>query len=442
MKSTGMIIDGIFASEAIDSSGEVLDIDGCDIVDFEEGKGVANYEHKNEETEGAFGQEVVGRIIFAKKIFKRADCDNERQQMYWDKVEVPFIYGIVRLADGAGHAGAKALAALIRDHNANGEPILVRYSIEGSTLKKEGQKLLRSVARRVAMTIKPCNRSCHSGLLEDPFAPEGFKTNPTEEAKDILDSITNKKSEHVHPMFTPLGGSYEGEYNPLVKEEDTKALFKTLFKLKAIQKLVDKGLFKATTAGSYDAAPGMLTGGAALQVEDLGHKRKIVNQAKAALRDYGKRVVNKTEFKAFLKARMPEAADEFIDHFVDRVHDFSVKKNEEELETIAIPNLVYKLENVCIKLTKAVELLKQPQLKFMNHEIVPGRAKHAKGEFSLLHENEDFYVGVPVEKENDYEAEDLVKLPKLKEATHYVVDKKPKVLIGGVPHAFASEEDA
>src|SRR5688572_20970386 len=122
--ATGMIVDGVFASQAIDSSGEILDVDGCDISTLDV-DGVANYEHKSpddKDQDANNGEEIVGKIIFAKKIFKESDCDTDRERLYWNQVKVPYIYGMVRLYDGAGHSGAQALAAQIRDHHANEEP--------------------------------------------------------------------------------------------------------------------------------------------------------------------------------------------------------------------------------------------------------------------------------------------------------------------------------
>ena len=57
--STGMLIDGIFASEAIDSSGEILDVKGADITDFEDGKGVLNFEHRGDDAPGASANDIV-----------------------------------------------------------------------------------------------------------------------------------------------------------------------------------------------------------------------------------------------------------------------------------------------------------------------------------------------------------------------------------------------
>lgn len=337
--STGMIIDGVFASQAIDSSGEILDIEGCDISTLDV-DGVLNYEHKEGDKKlagaGNNGEEIVGKILYAHRVMKESDCETDRQKEYWRKVgHIPFIYGMCRLYDGAGHSGAKALAAQIRDHHANGDPILVRFSIEGATLDKKGNRLVESVARRVAATLKPCNRTAVSGLIEDPRAPEGFEAKPIkqeQQVKDILagvmddhrDQEDTKKRELEHPSYKKLGGVHEVEVESLIKDEgDLKQALTLLTKLK---------MLKALSAGTTDAAPSTLTGGAALQREDhSGFK----NRAMAALRDYGKKKFDKGEFKQFVKAKMPEADDQFIDHFADIAEDYHVKraalkKGEEE----------------------------------------------------------------------------------------------------------------
>ena len=63
----GMIIDGVFASEAIDSSGEILDIKGCDISDLENGYGVLNWEHNGSENKKEDANNIIGKIVFCKK---------------------------------------------------------------------------------------------------------------------------------------------------------------------------------------------------------------------------------------------------------------------------------------------------------------------------------------------------------------------------------------
>lgn len=287
-----MIIDGVFASEAIDSSGEILDIKGCDISDLENGQGVLNWEHRGDDAPAASANDIIGKVVFAKKIFGPEDCTDDRQLGYWQKVQLPMVYGIVRLFDGSGHPGALAAAAIIRDYQSNSEPLLIRYSIEGTTLKKDksSNRLLESVARRVAATIKPCNKSCHSGLIADPGAKK-LSTDDTKKAEPLF----------PHPNFTPLGGSFEYEAGIVESEKIQKAL----------------------EAGGYNAAPGSLTGGSALQVED----RSLKNRVRAAVRDWDR----KTPFRKFLKHRLPEASDDFIDRFADLVQDYTIKKAQKEV---------------------------------------------------------------------------------------------------------------
>lgn len=310
-------MDGVFASEALDSSAESICIKTMDLSTFTDAKtGVLNYEHQGPE-KGGQGQEIVGKILTAKKIFSAKDCENERERMYWNRVKSPMVYGTCRLYDAAGHAGAKALAAMIRDHVANDEPILVRFSIEGHTIGREGNKLTETIAKRVAMTLTPCNRTCDSGLLQDndPARPAGFKKDHA--PSDILSTIKVEKGEHQHPMFQKLGGEVSMEINPILtsvakSEPDIKALIKAKIKAHVLAKTL-------TAGGGYGgAAPGTLTQGAALAREDLGvRKQKLFNVAKAAIRDYKPTVHG--DLRKYLQEQLPEASDEFIDYFTDKV---------------------------------------------------------------------------------------------------------------------------
>jgi hypothetical protein len=329
--ATGMIIDGVFASQAIDSSGEILDVEGCDISTLSK-DGVANYEHKEGDKKGSGnnGEEIVGKIVYAKKVFGASDCDTDREKKYWSDIKVPFVYGMVRLYDGAGHSGAQALAAQIRDHHANGDPILVRFSIEGSTLERDGQRLKTSVARRVALTLKPCNRTAVSGLIEDPKAPIGFDKKPANqevEVDDILAGLVEKGEVLQHPNYTKLGGAHELQADPLVDEDALTKTAKLWVKAK---------ILKALTAGSYaGTAPSNLTQGSALQREDSGLRTRMKN----AVNNYKPaKNFDKAEFKAFAKAFLPEADDSFMDHFADVAHDYHMKrmrKAEEDLDKAA-----------------------------------------------------------------------------------------------------------
>lgn len=308
---TGMIIDGVFASEAIDSSGEIVSIEGMDISTMEEGYGVANYEHLGED--GGFGKEVCGRIVSVRKILKESDCENDRQREYWNKIKgIPFLYGVVRLYDGAGHEGAKALAAQIRDHVANDEVVLVRFSIEGTTVEKDGNRIKSSLAKRVALTLKPCNRTCVSGVLEDPNAPDGFA------------DVKKAEAGMVDPEFRKLGGAQVLQCNPCIAEEYSDPSYARIVAAAGVL----RAMRKAMEAGNMDVAPSALTGGAALQRQDFVHKQK--NQALAALRDFQGRKFTRAAFKEFAKAKLPEVSDEFLEHFTDIAENYNLKKAEDE----------------------------------------------------------------------------------------------------------------
>jgi hypothetical protein len=174
-----MLIDGIAASEALDTSGEVFEVKGADITSFNDGTAHFNYEHKGHDDVKIQGSEIVGKILSGKKIYKKSDCSNEREEMYWDFCKVPFIYIVGRLYDSAGHQGAGEIAAIIRDAHANDDKVSIGFSIEGSTLERKENRLVTTVCRRVAITLKSCNKTAHLGLLQDPNAPAGFDKEPS-----------------------------------------------------------------------------------------------------------------------------------------------------------------------------------------------------------------------------------------------------------------------
>ena len=318
----GMIIDGIAASEAIDSSGEILDVKGCDISDLERGIAQCCWEHKTVDPDAKDYSplDILGKIIFAKKIFGPEDCDDDRQKFYWNEVKLPYIYIKVRLYDGSGHPAAIAAAAAIRDHVKHNEPILIRYSIEGSTLEKKDNRLVRSVARRVAATIKPCNRSCHSGLISDP-----------NEAK-IDEAIQSA-----------LGKMFGAD-----KKDDTKKseiLAPDAMKLGANEIQIDAGfLTKAIEAGNYNAAPSTLTGGSALQVEDRALHRNRIKEAvkkkikEKLLRSAKEKSSSESSESSSSSAEqseqswgdedersMPQASDKFLHNYKELADDIKIK---------------------------------------------------------------------------------------------------------------------
>lgn len=301
-KTKGMVIDGAATVEVFDKSGEVLDVEGSDWSDADKGVMPLTWEHQNEDSPGHTALDVVGKVTSYKKIFKAGDCENDRQREYWDAIKYPFVYITGRLYDTAGHPAAIALAAIIRDHVANGERPMVGYSVEGATLEKEGQRLKSTIIRKVTLTVKPCNAMATTGLIFDPNAPEAFPKESESEPEDLLEQIKVEKSEVEGRRLG--GASMIG--NPV---------------------LFDR-LAKTTTAGSYNAAPGSLTGGAALQVEDAGRRRRSLAVIKSILRDY------KPEYgslRDFVKAQLPDASDEFLDHFDALVGELKLKLRKGDL---------------------------------------------------------------------------------------------------------------
>jgi hypothetical protein len=319
----GMILDGIGTSEAIDSSGELLELKGLDISDLVEGRGVLNTEHRGDDAPGYSYLDIIGRVIYAKKLYKRDDCENDRQRKYWDEVKLPYLYIKVELFDSAedgDHAAAKAAAAMIRHYTRRGLNVLIRYSIEGSTLVMEDKTIKAAIARRVAATIKPANKTCNSGILEDSYEK------PEKKGKDALggaDGIGGflEDSEEVTKFEKPdamkLGKSVLMACNPEVDAVDTFAEQATAF--------VD--LAKTMEGGSYNAAPSTLTGGAALQREDLGQHQRLVTICKVALRDYDKDKhgpFRKHLQKMLEDEGMFEVSDEFLDTFEQLAEELPV----------------------------------------------------------------------------------------------------------------------
>ena len=160
----GTILHGICSSEHLDSSGERIKIEGVDISSLTL-DGTANWEHKSEES-----SQTVGKIIESKKILKRSDCENEHHEYFWDKVKMPYIYSAIELFDEEGHEGAKSIAAMARyDQKTDKRSTknLINFSIEGSRLDKDGSNILKCIARKIAITVHPCNKVCEAEIKND-----------------------------------------------------------------------------------------------------------------------------------------------------------------------------------------------------------------------------------------------------------------------------------
>jgi len=155
------VIDGIASTEDLDSQNEVLSLNGADISDMTK-RGYFNDNH------GSGFANTLGRITDAKKIFKEADADNDRQRAYWGKVKRPFLYVKGYLFDEAEHPNAKAVASIMKEFNKMGTPLDVQMSVEGKVKQRGPNGLLKeSMIRNVALTLVPANRHTGSQICPD-----------------------------------------------------------------------------------------------------------------------------------------------------------------------------------------------------------------------------------------------------------------------------------
>src|SRR5271154_3901861 len=111
-------IDGIASSQAIDTTGEIVDLKGLDISSLV--GGASNFEH-----ESKLPAQIVGKIVEAHKIYAKDDCQNDRHRHFWDKCKMPFLYCKVRLFDDKKES-SKEVAALVKDdaEHPNEQPMI------------------------------------------------------------------------------------------------------------------------------------------------------------------------------------------------------------------------------------------------------------------------------------------------------------------------------
>ncbi len=388
----GTILDGVYASQAIDTSAEVIDIRGADISSLNE-DGILNTEHNNPDKKDSatFGV-IIGRVIFAKKIFSADDCESERELDYWNQLQLPFIYGASELFDAEDHENAKAAAAIIRHYHRRSLPVVIRYSIEGSTLERNGNHLLRTLARRVACTIKPCNRSSVNNLVSEP--------GPKQVGPDVIEKNENQLASFEMEAFPLIE-------DPIVLLEDALASI--------------KDLNKTLTLGGGNAMPSTLTGGAALAVEDVDGKKKkdfFKSQVMAAARDWN----GLGKFEDFLKHRLPEADPDFVVRFAQYASEIRFKKSEEQ----AVPedhSPRYRLRDLNTKPPTGTK-------PFKGKHVIPGEVELVAGPFQgsklkLMHLNDSHAYVKSFSSGGDKEIT-VNKLPRSQEGTHFVVNQAPQ----------------
>lgn len=396
----GTVIDGIATSAAIDTSGEMVDINGMDISSFNDGTGCLNSEHINpdhkqfvespKDQDGQWGT-IVGRIFLGKKIFAEHDCESERELWFWSQIKLPFVYIAGELFDNDGHKNAEALASIIHHYHERNLPILCRFSVEGSTVNRDGNVLKETIARKCAVTIKPCNHSAISGLVAEKGAPE---------------EVVQKNEKYF--------SAFEMEYNPLIL--DTNDLM-----IKAINELLD--LKKTLTLGSSNAAPGNLVGGAALGKEDVDKRMFVKRQVLAAFRDWDR----VQPFEKFLKNRLPDANEEFIAKFSDIVDKSQIMKSESLNKANQTDEL-----NSNTYLKPLSDKPKAGAKKFKGKYVNPGEVELLAGPYQgsklkLLHLDDNYAYVQPFKSGGEKEVK-VNKLNRNIEGAHFKVSKKPEAL--------------
>lgn len=295
-----MIIDGIAASSAIDTSAERINIENLDISSLQAGQGVANWEHKDPKRDKtATPLDILGAITFAKKIFGPKDCDNDRQLMYWKQIELPFVYVKVELFDGEDHECAKAVASIIRFYWKRKLPCVVRFSIDGITVERKDNELTYCIARDVALTCKPANHTAISGVLSDEY----FKAS-LEEPEDKL-----ARSEEGLTRLTGVSFTLMPFDEDEVEDEETQ------------------DLTKAMTVTGGDVAPGMLRGGDALAKEHVVFKSRL----KAAVRDWPRK---EKKLVDHLKKTLPDVNPDLLEKFVGILEEQTLNKAAELYERL------------------------------------------------------------------------------------------------------------
>ena len=240
----GLIIAGVFSAETPDKTSEIIKISGVDISSLNDGTAILNSEHNS----GSFSN-YLGRITSAKKIFKDEDCKNDHERKCFENVgKVPMIYGTAMLFDDQeGHSEAKHAAGVMKHFKKHNLPITARFSLEGSSLDKDGNLINRSIARRIALTISPCNTACESDIISE------FSKSEKDSYSNITKNYTDAKGVDCDLLVI-----------------DQADIMKSLGLLQNnLQKLQ-----KALEAGVAVGAPGTLTQGAALGKQNRPSKKK------------------------------------------------------------------------------------------------------------------------------------------------------------------------
>jgi len=167
-----MEIYGIASTEDVDRTGERVHLKGMDVADIR----LWVDEHQSDTM-----FQILGKISQCTKIFSIKDCVDEYQLKCWNLVKRPYLYVRGALANDEGHPNAAAAAALIQFSVKNPD-FAVGFSIEGSTIHREGPELIQTKVKNVALTVRPANpHTCIFPIMDlaksftTPELPECYK---------------------------------------------------------------------------------------------------------------------------------------------------------------------------------------------------------------------------------------------------------------------------
>lgn len=378
----GTFIHGIAASEHLDSSGERIIIKGVDISSLTK-DGVVNWEHKSDQA-----AHIIGKILEAKKILKKEDCENEYHKYFWDKVKMPFIYIAAELFDHVGHSAAQDVAAMVRyDKGINKEETkaLINFSIEGSRLAKDGSNITKCIARKVTATILPCNKMAQAEYM-DKTTKDMKNMGGIDISKEILSKF--KKSEEIEVEVIKGEAKYfaslknpKGKMSQQSKMRTYTQIRPTIGEHKDGSSITPKRNFnnqnapdkmkvgdrithrpdkpktghqiyndpktwekseknkksfytsnvrKALTASCALGSPSSLSGGATLQKESISKKKIYKSLADDAWKNYK----HKEELVDFISKKEPELNDDEILAVAKTYSYLEQVKNEKKLEEL------------------------------------------------------------------------------------------------------------
>jgi hypothetical protein len=223
-----MRIGGIAATEDKDLQGEIVKLDGLDISELKNGRGVFNDDHRK-----GF-ENIVGVIDHAKVDDKGLYVEGE----LLDNEKGRNIYKIMSFCQK------------------NDKAPRVQMSIEGKILKRAGSDrkvVAKAKVDKIALTLDPINKNTYADLVKSLFVEDGVGEQDSQ--------YENKKSE-CGQEFSP-----SSPHSALSLDE----------RVSAIESKLHKAL-EAQSQNYSNTLPGQMSGATALSRESIDGKKKKIKE--------------------------------------------------------------------------------------------------------------------------------------------------------------------